>query len=76
MLSTLINNQFKIDYSKKVLIECNNIEQYIYLKYFMCHKFSYISSYNIYRNIFVVLKELLCNVILMLFTFNQNSEDG
>lgn len=70
MLSTFISNQFKIDYSKKVLIECNTIEHHICLKYFMCHKCSYISSY-----IFVVLKELSCNVILMLFTFNQNSED-
>lgn len=46
MLSTFINNQFKINYSKKVLIECNIIEHHICFKYFMCHKCSYISSYN------------------------------
>lgn len=48
MPSTFISNQFKINYSKKVLSECNTIEHHICLKYFMCHKCSYISSYNFY----------------------------
>lgn len=72
MLSIFINNEVKVDYSKKVLIKYIQSYRTMYiLKYFMCHTFFNTINYNFYYNTCVALRKLLCNVVLMLLTFNS-----